>query len=136
MSLSYVYDPESGILRTRCTGSVTLEETLAHFEQVMSDPGVPAGCKALLDVSRLEALPETRQLRSAADALDQLPKPPRSQPWAIVAGRDAVYGLSRMFQVFLEQAGIASRVFRTEEEAEHWLETLEAPHDGPSAPGG
>lgn len=126
MSITYSYDPDSGILRTRCTGRVTLEDTLEHFDQVASDPNVPAGCKALLDLTQMESLPETRQVRSVADALDRRPKPLRSEPWAIVAGRDAMYGLSRMFQVFLEQAGIESRVFRSEEEAERWLQSRDA----------
>lgn len=130
MSITYTFDPETRILRTRCAGRVTLEETLEHFQQVWSDPNVPARCKALLDVSSIEALPPSDQLRSAAGALDARAKrAPRGGPWAIVAGRDAMYGMSRMFQVFLEEANIESRVFRTEAEADLWLASVDEPAD-------
>jgi hypothetical protein len=35
--------------------------------------------------------------------------------------------MSRMFQVFLEQVGIESRVFRSTDEALRWLESGETP---------
>jgi hypothetical protein len=42
-------------------------------------------------------------------------------PVAIVAPRDVEYGLSRMWQVFVEENGWETMVFRSRTEAERWL---------------
>jgi hypothetical protein len=41
---------------------------------------------------------------------------------AIIASRDAVFGMARMFEVFAESYFRASRVFRTMDEGTRWLE--------------
>jgi hypothetical protein len=129
MSITYAFDPESGVLRTRCAGHITLEDTLEHFRQIEADDSLPDRFKALLDVSQLESLPETRQLRAATSGLGRMQKRASWGPWAIVAERDAVYGLSRMFQVFLEELGIRCRVFRSRDAAEDWLASPDAPSE-------
>jgi hypothetical protein len=128
MPITYCFDPESGILRTRCLGEISLDDTLEHFDQVASDPRLPDGCKALLDLDQLVSVPATGQVRDVVHELGRrLKQTIRFGPWAIVAERDAVYGMSRMFQVFLEQVGIESRVFRSTDEALRWLESGETP---------
>ena len=42
---------------------------------------------------------------------------------AIIAPKDALFGMSRMFEVFAEQYFAATRVFRTREEGAIWLES-------------
>ena len=56
----------------------------------------------------------------ASVAAVQLKRPGRM---AIVAPTDLSYGLSRMFEVFREQAGVKTHSFRTEEEAVKWLKS-------------
>ena len=43
-------------------------------------------------------------------------------PVAVVAPRDLEYGLSRMWQVFVEENGWETMVFRLRTEAERWLQ--------------
>jgi hypothetical protein len=43
-------------------------------------------------------------------------------PVAVVAPRDVEYGLSRMWQVFVEETGWETMVFRSHTEAQRWLQ--------------
>jgi len=121
MSITYSFESESGILRTRCAGHITLEDTLEHFRQVHQDPAVPTRFKALLDLTELESVPATAQLRGALAGMDRILKDVVWDRWAIVAPTDATFGMSRMFQVFLDDLGVRCRVFRALDEAERWL---------------
>jgi len=128
MSITYSFDPGAGILRTRCAGHITLEDTLEHFRQVHEDPAVPGRFKALLDLTELASVPATAQLRGALAGMDRILKDVVWDRWAIVAPSDATFGMSRMFQVFLDDLGVECRVFRALEDAESWLA---APDTGP-----
>lgn len=44
---------------------------------------------------------------------------------AVVAGDDMAFGLSRMFEVYREDAGTQARAFRDEAEALAWLQSLD-----------
>ncbi len=48
---------------------------------------------------------------------------------AYVAAGELSYGLMRMFQVFREEEGYQSRVFRDEQDAEEWLRTSPESHE-------
>ena len=43
---------------------------------------------------------------------------------AIVAGQDIQFGLSRMWEAYVERVGWQTAVFRTRAEAELWLQKL------------
>ena len=49
-------------VRTECTGSVTLEEVIRHFQTLQQDPRCPNHLDVLLDLTRLDSLPETSEL--------------------------------------------------------------------------
>ena len=129
MSITYSFEPESGILRTRCAGHVTLEDTLEHFRQVAEDPALPKRYKALLDIDQLTSVPATAQLRGALSGLDRILKDAVWDRWAIVAQSDVAFGMSRMFQVFLEDLGVPCRVFRDLDDAERWLASSDTETD-------
>jgi hypothetical protein len=130
MPVTYQVDRESVRIRTRCTGDVTFEEVLDHFRQLRGDASLPPRLDVLLDLAAMESLPESNQLRSIADEVDRLKPRLKWGACAIVANRDALYGMLRMFQVFAEKQFASSYVFREREEAERWLESLRAPAAG------
>ena len=121
MPVSYRCDREAGLLRTEFTGDVNFDEVMAHFRDLEADASLPGRLDVLLDLSRMESLPESAQLRSVAGEVGRLREKLEWGTWAIVAPRDALFGMLRVFEVFTEGSLARSRVFRQRDEAEEWL---------------
>jgi phenylalanine-4-hydroxylase len=75
-------------------------------------------------MSEMSSLPETPQLKDVAVELERLQGRVEWGAWAIVASGDALFGMSRMFQVFAERNFPVSRVFRDLGEARSWLASV------------
>jgi hypothetical protein len=121
MPVTYKLDPVAEVVETRCTGGATLDEVLAHFRELEADPSLPEKLHVLLDLAEMTSLPDRDQLKQVTRAVDQLSDRLRWGACAIVASRDALYGMSRMFEVFAEGLFAQTHVFRSREEAERWL---------------
>ena len=85
MPVTYELDQESSFIHTRCTGDVTLEEVLGHFHELDTIELPPARLNVLLDLSEMQSLPGSDQLKSVASEINRLqPKmkwaPARSSP--------------------------------------------------------
>ncbi len=132
MPVTYQVDLESSLIHTRCTGDVTFAEVLAHFRELEADPGVPAGVDVQLDLSEMRSLPETGQLRAVAGRLERLKPRVKWGAFAIVAGRDALFGMIRVFQVIAEEHFADSAVFRDRDEAQLWLASVRSSSALPS----
>jgi hypothetical protein len=77
----------------------------------------------LLDVREAKSLPESNQLRIVNSILATVRARVEFGICAIVANRDGMFGMMRMFAVFAEENFRAIRVFREAAEAEEWLTT-------------
>ncbi len=121
MPITYSFDRELGLVHTRCTGAVTLDEVVAHFRSLESDPLLPSCPNVLLDLAGTESVPESRQLRSVVDELQRMAPRVVFGACAIVATSDALFGMSRMFEVFAERQFSRTHVFRDLSRARSWL---------------
>lgn|SRR5262245_31400000 len=121
MPVSYEIDRAAGRIDTRCTGDVTLDEVMRHFAELRADPSTPERLDVLLDLDGTTSTPESPQLRQVTRAIDQLTAKLRWGACAIVASRDSLYGMSRMFAVFAEGLFAETQVFRDRQAAERWL---------------
>jgi len=121
MAVTYQLDRERGLIETLCTGEVTLDEVLHHFQELEADASLPERLDVLLDLGPMTSLPESEQLREVTRAVDRLKTRVAWGTCAIVARRDALFGMSRMFQILAEGLFARSRVFREREAAEDWL---------------
>jgi hypothetical protein len=121
MPVTYQIDTANGIVRTRCVGAVTLEEVLGHFRDLTRDPDCPRRLDVLLDLSQETSLPESQDMRIVAYEISRVRERVAFGTCAVVACRDALFGMLRMFQVFTEEVFGESRVFRSLPEAEAWL---------------
>jgi hypothetical protein len=119
--VTYQIDQELRLIRTRCTGDVTFAEVLSHFRELVRDAALPRRLDVLLDLTEMGSIPESDQLRSVASEVAHLQQRLEWGSCAIVAGRDVLFGMSRMFQVFVESNFANSNVFREIDQAEHWL---------------
>jgi hypothetical protein len=108
-------------------GNVTFDEVIEHFKELATDTSLPARLDVLLDLSQMESIPESDQLRSVAGEFDQFESKVEWGTCAIIASSDVLFGMSRIFQVFSEARFTHSNVFRSREEAERWLGSVRSP---------
>jgi hypothetical protein len=118
--IHYRVDTSAGRIETACVGDVSLAEVLDHFRE-LAGLDLPPHLDVLLDLSPMTSLPETGQIRTAADAVGGLAATVRFGACAVVAKENVIFGMSRMFGVYAERAFARVHVFRERGEAERWL---------------
>ena len=121
MPVTYQIDKANRIIRTRCTGAVTIEEVIDHFRALEQDSDCPDRVDVLLDLSEQTSIPKKENLQEVTGQIRRIRGRVQFGACAIVASTDALYGMLRMFEVFAEQYFRKSCVFRTASEAEAWL---------------
>jgi hypothetical protein len=125
--VTYEIDRKLALIRTRCSGDVRFEEVVRHFRELESDPSLPARVDVLIDLTEMSSIPESEQIRSVAGEVERLQQRLEWGACAIVASRDVLFGMSRMFEVFAENHFADSHVFREVDGAELWLASLRPP---------
>jgi len=121
MPVAYEIDTAKALIRTRCIGDVTLTEVIDHFQQLARDPNCPARLDVLLDLTEEATVPKSEELRVVTAEIASVRGRVQFGACAIVAPRDALYGMLRVFQVFSEEVFRETLVFRSLPEAEEWL---------------
>jgi hypothetical protein len=121
VSITWTLDEGSRVIRTLGIGDVTAGEVASHLDELDGrlDPGVRFD--VLLDLGGCTSLPTSEQLRAIAAQLGRLGGRHRFGRCAIVAQRDALFGMTRMFEVFAQEQFAETRAFRAADEAERWL---------------
>jgi|SRR5690349_6163450 hypothetical protein len=119
--IMYEINRESGTIRTKCFGQVTMPEVIDHFRTLGEDPNCPSRLDVYLDVSDVTFLPESNQLSAVVTELKKFQRRTRFDACAIVATNDALFGMMRMFETLAEEYFRVSRIFRSGAEAEAWL---------------
>ncbi|HXZ28908.1 MAG TPA: hypothetical protein VEG08_13025 [Terriglobales bacterium] len=127
MPVTYQIDAGSRLIRTRCTGQVTLQEVVDHFRELEQDPACPDRPRVFLDLSEVDSLPEPVQLGAVIQELERIRPRVRFDACAILATRDALFGMMRMFEAMSESYFRVTRTFRVAGEAEAWLAAQQAP---------
>ena len=122
MTVTYQLDQAKRRIHTRCVGAVTLDEVLQHFADLVRDPDCPARLDVLLDLSEITSLPTSSQLTAVTTEIARVRPRVQFDGCAIIASRDALFGMARMFEVFAENHFGATRVFRTVDEGTRWLD--------------
>jgi hypothetical protein len=121
MPVRYEIDTVQRIIRTKCSGAVTLEDVIDHFRVLEKDPDCPQHLDVLLDLTEQTLVPASENLRDVAREISRIRGKVQFGTCAIVACTDALFGMLRMFEVFTEPYFLRTRVFRTAREAEAWL---------------
>jgi SpoIIAA-like len=121
MPITFSIDMRASLIRTIGSEDVTLPEIDAHFNELSQTWPRGAKLDVLLDLSECSALPEISQLQAAASRIQVFGGRKRFGACAIVARRELLYGLMRVFELFAERTFVAVRVFRNEPSAMVWL---------------
>lgn len=100
---------------------MTLQEVIDHFRTLERDPNCPELLDVFLDLSELDSLPETREISTVVNEVKRIRGAVRFGACAILASREAVIGMMRIFEVMAEDYFRVTRTFRVANEAETWL---------------
>ena len=131
--ISYTIDAENGLVLSVGRGVVTTRHLFEYLVAQVRDSAVPLPLRDLHDLSRVETFEAGgADFRQIVAGLQQDPQRIRDARLAIIAPRDHVYGMYRMFELLAEHAppveelrqqGRAPevRVFRQHDEAREWL---------------
>src|SRR2546422_15150 len=102
MAVTYRIDAEERIVYLTTTGESSFAEWRDAMLSVLSDPAYEKGFNFLSDRRAQADLPDTEFARDAAWFLRGHSGAMGDCRWAAVAGRDALYGMARMFSTFSE----------------------------------
>ncbi len=126
MPVTYIIDADARLIRTRCSEDVTFQEVLDHFRELGEIPNCPERLDVLLDVADIRTLPDSRQLQTVGGAIRRLQEKVSFGLCAVIAPRDAVYGMLRVFEAVTQDYFREIRVFRVAPEAQEWLNARRA----------
>ncbi|HLF14388.1 MAG TPA: STAS/SEC14 domain-containing protein [Bacteroidota bacterium] len=121
MPVTYTIDKPSKFIHTRCVGEVSFDEVIGHFDTLIRDPDCPDRLDVLLDMSEMTSIPESEQLWAVARKIEATVSRVRFGRCAIVAVREVLFGMTRMFEAIAEGQFSAVRAFRSMDEAQGWL---------------
>ena len=121
MSVTYKIDAGKRTVRTRCIGAVTLQEVIDHFRTLERDSDCPGLLDVFLDLREMNSLPETREISPVISEMTRIRGRLRFGACAILASRDALIGMMRIFEVMAEECFRVTCTFRDANEAEAWL---------------
>lgn len=129
MPVIYSIDPTRQLIRTTCVRPLAFAQVIGHFRELNEDPACSGRLDVLLDVTDVDSLPDSSQLGAVGTAAIAIRKKVRFGSCAIVADRDALFGMMRVFEVKAGDYFEAIRVFRRMAEAEMWLSSKTAPRN-------
>jgi hypothetical protein len=134
MAVTYTIDTQQRLLRTKCVGLVTFDEVVAHFQELGRDPECVGHLDVFLDVSVTTSLPESAEVKAVSYEVQKIQEKVKFDACAILATRDALFGMMRIFEVAAQQYFRDIRVFRVSAEAEAWLQS-QRQHSGADGEG-
>ena len=121
MPITFSIDMRASLIRTIGVGDVTPAEVDDHFTELAKVWPRGAKLDVLLDLSGCTSLPEILQLRAVVSRIQMFGGRKRFGVCAIVARRELLYGLMRVFELLASHRFVAVRVFRNESAAMVWL---------------
>jgi hypothetical protein len=125
MPVRYVIDPQRQRIRTTCDGNVTFEEVCLHFEELRRNPEFREPLDVLLDLTECKTIPTAEQLRGVVEQVALTGGRWRFGSCAIIAADDALFGVMRILEVYAIDVFTGTGVFRSIDEGEQWLASLE-----------
>ncbi len=120
--ITHEFDRDRLVVRALLRGEVSDAEAVGWFEALVGELQGLRAVRGLVDTRPLEELSVTRaginRLITLADENDDIFAVSR---WAVVADRDAVYGMARVYELLRDRASYEVRVFRSLEDGTAWV---------------
>ena len=121
MPVTYEINTARKLIHTICSAPLTFTQVIEHFRTLKEDPACTGHLDVLLDVSTTDTLPASSQLGSISAEVGAVRAKVQFGNCAIIAPRDAMFGMMRIFEIAAGAYFRAIRVFRTPAEAEKWM---------------
>ena len=122
MPISLELDVAQRTVHIRVWGRVSRPDVLEALHAMLEDVRFEPGFAQLCDLREVGELEITgADLRSIADVALGVADRLGAGRLALVSDRPAVFGMSRMYEVFSEELPVSVRAFRDYEEAVRWL---------------
>ena len=119
MGITYSFDHANRMVCSRGWGRLSMPEIEEFYSRLQADPAFDPSYRSLGDLRDVsEIAVNSNDLATSAS----LPIFDPGTRRALVASRDAVYGMLRAFASFNERMGQTTRIFRDMETAEAWLD--------------
>jgi hypothetical protein len=119
MPISYHIDKNQAAVFTTVSGTVDDEELVGHARALSSDPEVQLASVSLIDFRDVEEIDTSPDgVRRVVLIFREIGYAPKS---ALVADRDATFGMARMYELMRGDAVSDVQVFREVDEAKKWL---------------
>ena len=122
MGYSLDLDSEQRMGRFEATGVLSQEEVLQAARDLVDHPDFGDGYSVLVDLTSVEEVPISgADIRARVDLDRSLFDRIDKTRFAIVAQREYVFGLARMYQAMMEDSSFDIRTFREIDQARSWL---------------
>lgn len=120
MQISIHYEPEQNVLYSKATGAASIEDIMGYYSKIEHMNFKP-GYSVLVDCSEVSSGISFDDIVLIVERRSELHREIGPEKIAIVAKKDVVFGLARVFGSMIEQKNIEANVFRDEEKALQWL---------------
>lgn len=128
MAVTYTYDHKENLIYTKFSGVITDEDLRQQAKAVAADPRIKPGVRELVDLRSVDSVEASTETLGFIILTDKAHRDKfEGMRIAIVATRDLLFGLSKIFEVLsdIENAPSEVNVFRTMAEAKEWLQVIE-----------
>lgn len=119
--VTYKIDSAAQLIRTTCSAPLTFHQVINHFRTLAVDPACVGQLDVMLDLSDADALPASEQFGAINTEIAAIRNKVQFGACAILANRDAMFGMMRMFSVLASPYFRVIQVFRGADEAEAWM---------------
>jgi len=114
-------NPELGVLAIRYSGDVSVEELMQVMDEAVHLAGFHAGLTAIGDFRNCEVSVTAADIDRLVGYAKRTDLAWGDTRWALIADKDYIYGLARIYMAKTQMMHVESRVFRSAEQADDWL---------------
>lgn len=129
MAIDYRID-EEGIVWIRAIGKAPPEDYRELLRRLESDPVARPEMPRICDYRKVEVSLNRDQMHEVAELARHAGRHIWGSRTAVLVSDDAAYGMTRMFQVLVEDTGQPFEVFRDVDEALAWIRSGGAGAEG------
>ena len=120
--IRFELDEKHGVRTAIFSGVITEQGLISAYTALVSDPAFDPAINDLVDLSAVTRLDVTSAgVRRVAQMFDPMNHLQTQNRLAIVAPRDELFGMARMYEILRSDAPEETRVFRTMEQARAFL---------------
>jgi hypothetical protein len=109
------------LIHLRCEGLLTLDDFIEQGSQTKQDPQFQKGMHSIADLREAKLSANFAKALKFLDFMESIQESRGSCKWAVVAPRNAEYGLGMMLASISSEVSMEVRVFRKMEEAVTWV---------------